>query len=198
MIELALESGAAAAITDDVKAAVQGYNQDDCRSTEALRDWLEQLRAGVGAALSRPIVREGEANEKVGELEERQRGMREQILKAIPAAASDADHTQHAHWLLAYLIDWHRREDKSAYWERYRLAELSDDELLEETQAIAGLELVERLEHATYKNGNVKAVVDRYRYPLQEGRTRQARRAAHPGKHRDRQHLGSRSSRADD
>ena len=24
------------------------------------------------------------------------------------------------------------------------------------------------MEHATYKNGNVKAVVDRYRYPLQE------------------------------
>ena len=78
---------------------------DDCRSTwrRCAIGW-SSFAPGLAPPCQGRCVREGEANEKVGELEERQRGMREQILKAIPAAASDADHTQHAHWLLAYLI----------------------------------------------------------------------------------------------
>ncbi len=43
-VELALESQAPDAITSEIREAVQGYNEDDCRSTEGLRDWLEKLR----------------------------------------------------------------------------------------------------------------------------------------------------------
>ncbi|MCL4813490.1 MAG: TM0106 family RecB-like putative nuclease, partial [Vicinamibacteraceae bacterium] len=48
-IELALEAGTAEVIPEEVRAAVQGYNRDDCRSTQALRDWLERLRAELEA-----------------------------------------------------------------------------------------------------------------------------------------------------
>ena len=41
LVELALESEDAAAITPGLRLAVETYNADDCRSTEALRDWLE-------------------------------------------------------------------------------------------------------------------------------------------------------------
>jgi uncharacterized protein len=40
--ELALESQAAQAVPAETRDAVAGYNKDDCRSTEALRDWLEE------------------------------------------------------------------------------------------------------------------------------------------------------------
>ena len=63
-IELALEGNAPAVIPDEARAAVEAYNQDDCRSTEALRDWLERLRAELeaqGTAVPRPTPKAGEA-----------------------------------------------------------------------------------------------------------------------------------------
>ena len=69
---------------------------------------------------------------------------------------------QQARWLLANMLDWHRREKKATWWEYFRLCGLSDEELLEEKAALAGLEFVERI--ATPK----RSVVDRYRFPPQE------------------------------
>ena len=63
-IELALEGNAPAAIPDEARAAVGAYNADDCRSTEALRDWLERLRAELeaqGTAVPRPTAKAGDA-----------------------------------------------------------------------------------------------------------------------------------------
>jgi uncharacterized protein len=37
------------------------------------------------------------------------------------------------------MLDWYRREDKSFWWEYYRLRDLADDELLNERDAISGL-----------------------------------------------------------
>ena len=126
LIELALEGNAPAAIPDEARAAVGAYNADDCRSTEALREWLERLRARArgaghcGATADRRKT--AMPNEKVGELERRQQAARSRLLEGVPPEASSPDHEQHPRWLLAYLLDWHRREDKSAWWERYRLA----------------------------------------------------------------------------
>ena len=57
--EAALEDGTVAA--DAVRqAVVAGYNEDDCRATLALRDWLEDRRRDlaerVGHELPRPLV----------------------------------------------------------------------------------------------------------------------------------------------
>ena len=60
------------------------------------------------------------------------------------------------------MLDWHRREKKATWWEYFRLRDLSDEELLEEKAALAGLEFVERI--ATPK----RSVVDRYAFPPQE------------------------------
>ncbi len=69
---------------------------------------------------------------------------------------------------MAYLLDWHRREDKAQYWERYRLNDLPDDELFDERNAIAGLEFVETVGTAPgRRRGSVKRV-DRYIYPQQD------------------------------
>ncbi len=183
-VELALENGAAIAISENVRAAVEGYNRDDCRSTEALRDWLERLRAELitsGAELRRPTLKEGEASEQVGDLERRQQAARAQLLRDLPPEASTPGHAQHPNWLLAYLIDWHRREDKSAWWEFFRLSDLPEPDLFDEPQAIAGLEHIERVKEERYKNGSIRAVVDRYRYPLQETEIRRGAKLRLPG-----------------
>ena len=40
-----LEFGDVTSISEDIKAAVRAYNEDDCRSASSLRDWLETQRA---------------------------------------------------------------------------------------------------------------------------------------------------------
>jgi hypothetical protein len=183
-IELALEGNAPGAIPEEATSAVQAYNEDDCRSTEALRDWLEALRAAEiakGLLIPRPEPRSGEASEQVGELEARQQAARARLLQGLPEEAADSHHPEHPRWLLAYLIDWHRRENKSSWWERFRLEGLPEAELVDEPRAIAGLVHVGRVKEEFYKNGKLKAVADRYEYPPQETELRRGDKLRMPG-----------------
>lgn len=170
-IELALESHAADAVADATREAVSGYNADDCRSVEALRGWLEQLRAEAiagGTDVPRPDEKPPEPPKKVGDLEAHQLAARERLLQGVPDEAGVPGHAQHPRWLMAYLLDWHRREDKAQYWERYRLNDLPDDELFEERSAIAGLELVDLVGWAPGRRKGSMRPVHRYRYPQQD------------------------------
>ena len=172
-IERALEHGAASAVAEATRDAVAGYNKDDCRSTEALRDWLERLRAEAiagGAEVSRPVAKEAEAPEDVGALEARQLAARERLLAGLPPEAATPGHDGHPRWLLAFLLDWHRREEKVAWWEHFRLAALPAEDLFEEQSGVGGLEFVARVDVVLNKRTKrpTGSVVDRYRYPLQE------------------------------
>jgi predicted RecB family nuclease len=170
VVESALESGDVAAITPDVREAVSGYNQDDCRSTLELRNWLERLRASEvarGAAIGRPALPASEANDHIKERQMKIDALRTRLL-ARRAGAPEGE--AEALRVLAYLIDWHHREDKVSWWEYFRLRDLPDEALLEEGLAVTGLRFVERLGQAiSSKTGKpTKSVVDRYAYPMQE------------------------------
>ena len=65
-------------------------------------------------------------------------------------------------WLLAQMLEYHRREDKSAWWEYFRLCELSDDELLEDKNGMGGLVYIGPV-------GQIKkSIIHRYRFPPQD------------------------------
>ena len=51
----------------------------------------------------------------------------------------ERDGVQQARWILAHVLDWHRREEKAVWWEYFRLAELPAEDLLEERAGLAGL-----------------------------------------------------------
>ena len=142
-VELALEARTPEALTRRIREAVRGYNEDDCHSTEALRDWLERLRAeaeAAGAPMPRPTAPDGDPSANVSELQQQVEQLRGRLLDGLPLEASQPDHADHGRWLLAYLIDWHRREENADWWDFFRLVELSDEALLDERKAIAGLE----------------------------------------------------------
>jgi predicted RecB family nuclease len=175
IIEIALEVGThdLTVITPAVREAVEGYNQDDCRSALELRNWLETLRGRLvaeGTEVPRPEVRTGEASEKVSERQQRVEALRRRLLADVPTASSPRTPEQQARYLLAYLLDWHRRESKASWWDYYRLVQLSEDELLDERGALAGLEYVGQVrEVLNRKTGKpTGSVVQRYRYPAQE------------------------------
>ena len=165
VVERALELSAVDAITGDVRAAVEGYNRDDCLSALRLRDWLEQLRAGLeaqGTPVPRPAPKEGTAPEKVDERARKVQALVGKLTDGVPQDRADRNEEQQARWLLAQLLDWHRREDKAPWWEFFRLRDLSEDELLDEKAAIAGLRFSARI------GGTARSPIDRYSYPRQD------------------------------
>src|SRR5207249_1365964 len=99
----------------------------------------------------------------------------ERLLAGVPDQKQERTAEQQGQWLLAHMLDWYRREDKAPWWEYFRLRDLSDEELLDETAALSGLEHVERLPSAG------RSLVDRYRFPAQETRIREESELRLPG-----------------
>ncbi len=156
LMEQGLELHIPETVPAEVRAVVEGYNKDDCLSTLHLRSWLEGLRAELehsGTAVPRPALEEGEASEELDERAQRVADLRTRLLAGVPDARAERTQEQHGRWLLAYLLDFHRREDKANWWEYYRLCELPEEDLYDEPQAIAGLQHVDRVEIVRSKSG---------------------------------------------
>jgi len=160
-----------------LKATIAAYNEDDCASTLALRDWLEvrrkELETERGKSLPRPIPKDGESEEQAQRIAEVERLERE-LTRSIPEDAALRTPEQQATWLLAQLLDWHRREDKSTYWEYYRQRDLSDEELIEDPAPLGGLEYVGEV------GKEKKSTLHRYRFPAQEHGIARARNLIDP------------------
>src|SRR5271166_3219773 len=164
-VQAGLELGDLTLIGAAERSLVAGYNRDDCVSTAALRDWLEAQRAillAQGASIERPIASEGEAGEAVSAWLERVNAVIAQLTPDVPADVLERTPEQQARWLLAQILDWHRREEKALWWEHFRLAALAADDLLDERPGLAGLEYVGMV------GGTAKAPIHRYAFPPQE------------------------------
>jgi predicted RecB family nuclease len=150
----------------EIREAIEGYNRDDCVSTLRLRDWLEdrrrELEARRGMPLPRPTPTTGEPTEDLSAYLERVRAVESRLLADLPADENERTEEQKAQWLLAQLLEWHRREDKSAWWEYFRLCELTDQELQEDRSALGGLVYVDVVGETT------RSFIHRYRFPLQD------------------------------
>jgi len=157
-------------LDDKQRVAMEGYNREDCESTAGLRDWLETERAKLidkGQKISRPVAGDPEPPEELNERQQRIKALAERLTKDVPVDRGERSDAQQAQWLLAQLLDWHRREDKATWWEGFRLAELDEDELLEERSGLGGLRHVKTV---TVQN---KLPVERYSFEKQETEVRE-------------------------
>ena len=147
-------------------AVVERYNRDDCVSAARLRDWLEQLRAEAerasGDELPRPELKSGEASEQVAETAEETQRVMAALLDGVPVDAAERNEEQQARWLMAQLLEWHRREEKAAWWEYFRLLDLPLEDYEDERSALAGLAFQETV------GGTPRKPVHRYAFPPQE------------------------------
>lgn len=165
-----LELGKPEDIAEEIKADVQVYNKDDCIATLHLREWLETLRQDAindGGAIERPQGSEADASENLTEWMERVAALTERLTSDLPDDPEDWTQEQSARWLLANILDFHRREDKAAWWEYFRLAELSSEELMDERAGISGLSFSEE------NGGTARAPIHRYTFPPQESDIRE-------------------------
>ena len=94
--------------------SLAAYNRDDCVSIHRMRTWLEALRkeaeSAFGITLGRPQPKEDQPSEvQAAHLEEIRRRV-EALTEDVPADASVRSDEQQARWILAQLLDWHRRD----------------------------------------------------------------------------------------
>lgn len=153
------------AMPERIRETMEGYNCDDCVSTAKLRDWLEQEREKLvenGTMVPRFVDRDEKASENVEEQQTRVAVLVEELTRSIPPDPGMRNEEQRATWLLAQLLDWHRRDSKPKAWRYFELRGMDDGDLMEDRDAVAGLEWVSSVALA---NGSV---ADRYTFPNQE------------------------------
>lgn len=164
VIEAALELGLLDESTADHQSRVEVYNREDCESTYRLQQWLEQLRAveiANGAEIPRPELKEGDASDDIKDLDRRLQDLRDRLLKDLPDEPTERTEEHQALFLLAHMMEFHRRENKAAWWENFRLRDLAWEDYPSERRTIAQLQFVEVLEAKA-------APLHRYRFPTQE------------------------------
>lgn len=157
------------AILEDIRA----YNEDDCRSTFRLREWLLQLREEFNSGRAEPVawrpdpVVEPARDEAKTELEK-------QLLDGLPAPDSvselrDWSDEPRARWLLGNLLQYHRRENKPEWWKYFDRCANPQDLQEYDDEAVGGLILRSDIE--PYKAGpRDRNLVYTYDFPEQEHR----------------------------
>ncbi|MDP9325118.1 MAG: TM0106 family RecB-like putative nuclease, partial [Candidatus Dormibacteraeota bacterium] len=151
---------------DDIEA----YNREDCVSTWQLRDWLEARRLEAmrdfDIEIPRPQVQEAAPSEDQARAEAETAEMVALLSAGVPEAKSERSDDQQARWLLANLLDWHRREARSQWWEYFRRREMTPEELIDDRESIGGMEYEGVVEEVR------QSLVHRYRFPPQENKIR--------------------------
>jgi len=142
------------ALLDDIAA----YNQEDCRSTLGLLEWLHQARP---PDLPWPEAPEPHATapEVAEALDARQRLRQELVEGAEPGTPR---------WLAGELLEYHRREARPAWWAYFDRLGKSPEELLEDTEAIAYLEP----DRSTPPEPRKKSLVHSLIFPIQDHKLR--------------------------
>ncbi|MCY4661715.1 MAG: TM0106 family RecB-like putative nuclease [Acidobacteria bacterium] len=167
-LEVRLESGSGTGVPDELRARIEGYNRDDCLSTLRLAGWLEscrkELEARTGAPVPRPALRD-EEREREREAAAEVQAVFDALVAGLPDGADDVDlglnDEQRARQLLAHLLEFHRREDKSTWWEFFDRCRLDPEELIEHRATLGGLAYGGAVDQVK------RSTVHRYRFPEQ-------------------------------
>ncbi len=161
---------------EETLAEIERYNRDDVVSTLLLRDWLEARRVDLAAELGEPVPRRaprsGAPSEELGEALAHVAEVAESL---APGGIDDDTPGGHGRWLLAQLLSWHRREEKS-FWRRY--FELMDE--LTDEDRVAAPEPLGELTYVGVVGTPARSEIHRYAFPPQEHEVRVGRDARDP------------------
>ena len=144
---------------DGLLRQIADYNETDCRSTRLLRDWLIDIRPeGTPWRSGFESPEEVEASGKVREQED-ERTLHERAL--MERGEQDA---RAGRELLAQLLEFHRREDKSQFWAIYNHQDSSTEALIEDPECLGGLTFDPTVTPVPDKKSSIYT----YRFPPQE------------------------------
>jgi len=121
---------------------IESYNYDDVRSTYELRQWLLSLRPSETQWFSPSAGQSGSKAPEIGELTEAELRLspyRKSLVDSLPKDRDTWGKQEHLYELTYQLLDFHRRAAKPEWWAMFSRKELSDDELFEDGECLAGL-----------------------------------------------------------
>jgi uncharacterized protein len=145
---------------------IRDYNEADCISTCRLIVWLRQVQHATGIAYVPPPAEEAR---QPGPATTNRALVAQQMLAEIPAAAAtDQLERWRVHALLAYLLEFHRREDKPSRWLLYKRLGMTEQQLFEEPDCIAEVCRTSRPPEAVRKSLRYEYAFD----PEQESKLR--------------------------
>ena len=154
---------------EELLSRIEQYNRDDCLSTLHLRDWLEGQRADLSDELATPLPRPSIPEVEETEDSDAQKAVNELVdalTTDLPDTVEQMEDVERGQWLLAQLLNWHRREAKSFWWRYFYLVnELTDQERLEEPDAMAGLTFESSWADPAPR---ARSTIYRFRFPPQE------------------------------
>ncbi len=150
---------------------IERYNEDDCRSTYRLREWLVTLRAEYNARRETPLQWRSPVESPQEKPEPPRTELERELLGGLAApdslaALRAAPPEFRARWLLGNVIQYHRRENKPEYWQYFERCENIEGLIEFDRHAIGGLR--RRLDVAPYQLGPRQYPVYTYEYPAQE------------------------------
>ena len=168
-------------VGDAILRTIAGYNRDDVLSNWRLRDWLEERRDDLarqrGVPIPRPALHpEAEEPAKLTDIQRRVAELVDALTADVPDEPADRTDEQGGRWLLAQLLEWHRREDRAFWWRFFELAGMTDEELVDEREPLGKIELLEDL-GAVNKAGSRHQV---FRFPLQDHGLKNGREVVNP------------------
>ena len=175
-----IRSLSAGAPDETILAEIAAYNRDDCQSNALLRAWLEERRVEREQELGRTIPRPGAGTEPSEQLIDRDRRIADLVGRLtsgvpLPPEQRLANPDLQGRWLLANLLEWHRREEKVEWWAFYDRCGKSDAQLVDDEEAIGQLTWIAEIDRPR------QSVRHRYRFdPEQPYRLKEGDRAANP------------------
>lgn len=139
---------------DKFLGQIAAYNEEDCRATLALLDWLHKLRPSELTWPELPQPRE--VSEEAAEALDARQRLRENLLKG----AEPGDYR----WLAGELLEYHRREARPGWWWYFERCGMTPEELVEDAESIGSLEPEENAIAIPRK----KSLIHTLRFPPQD------------------------------
>ncbi|MHB8718394.1 MAG: TM0106 family RecB-like putative nuclease [Candidatus Dormibacteria bacterium] len=122
--------------------AIAAYNERDCESTWRLRGWLEERRAEYEATrgcLPRPEPRTLEPSAAQVAASAETLALAAELMVDVPDQSGARTNEQQGRWLLANLLDWHRREARSEWWAYFDRLTKTDEQLVDDADSLGDI-----------------------------------------------------------
>ena len=143
-----------------ILAEIAAYNREDCFSLIAMQQWLAEIKppdVSWKVPQEVPPLKESRIED-----EQRNDAIYQRLIAGLPAAKRSPE--EQSRWLLAHLLYYHRREERPAWWWFFERQKMAPDQLLDDSESIAGLKLEESIAPIPDKRSKILT----YRYPPQE------------------------------
>jgi uncharacterized protein len=149
------------------------YNEDDCRSTQLLRDWLLSKRPAelpwfVPESKQEAPEVQTARSERIRKIEAALAEHRDALLEGVADDPATWGADEQLRALVADLLDFHRRADKPAWWALYARRDMTDEQLIDDVECLGCLTAVADMPPAVDK----QSLIHTFSYPEQETKLR--------------------------